>query len=278
MGLPWFRLMRGDEEMNMTRRELLKGIAAMSAFAALGGDMPMKIMTYNVFHCESTRGGPEAIAGVINSAAPDFACLQEVDNMTTRSGNIDQTARLAELTGMHGVFAKAINLTGGEYGVAILSKEEAVATNRVELAGAEKRVMLVCEFADMFVATAHLDNNAAKRRESIATVTNELAKCAAKKPVFFSGDLNATPQSEDIAALKRFAEVLTPENGIATLNSRRRKGDYVIDYIMMDRAHRDTFRVDGAWLVEERKASDHAPLVVKIAPARTKRKPSGGGD
>ena len=50
-------------------------------------------------------------------------------------------------------------------------------------------------------------------------------------------------------------------NGIATLNSRRRKGDYVIDYIMMDRAHRDAFRVDGAWLVEERKASDHAPLV-----------------
>ena len=49
--------MRGDEEMNMTRRELLKGIAAMSAFAALGGDTPMKIMTYNVFYCESTRGG-----------------------------------------------------------------------------------------------------------------------------------------------------------------------------------------------------------------------------
>ena len=35
---------------------------------------------------------------------------------------------------MHGVFAKAINLTGGEYGIAILSKEEAVATNRVALA------------------------------------------------------------------------------------------------------------------------------------------------
>ena len=81
-----------------------------------------------------------------------------------------------------------------------------------------------------------------------------------------------------VAALKCFADVLTPENGIATLNSQRRKGDYVIDYIMMDRAYRDAFRVDGAWLVEERKASDHAPLVVKIAPARTKRKPSGGGD
>ena len=36
MGLPWFRLMRGNEEMNMTRRELLKGIAAMLGSGVMG--------------------------------------------------------------------------------------------------------------------------------------------------------------------------------------------------------------------------------------------------
>lgn len=236
---------------------------AVSAFAALGGDTPMKIMTYNVFHCESTRGGPEAIAGVINSAAPDFACLQEVDNMTTRSGNVDQTARLAELTGMHGVFAKAISYQGGEYGVAILSKEEAISTNTVALAGDEARVLLVCEFADVFVATAHLDNNTEKRFASVETVTNELAKCAATKPVFFMGDLNATPESDTILALRRFATVLTPESGVVTLNSRVSSGNYVIDYIMVDSAHRDSIYLKSASLIDNRTASDHAPLAVE---------------
>jgi len=235
----------------------------LAAFAALGGDTPMKIMTYNVFHCESTRGGPEAIAGVINSAAPDFACLQEVDNMTTRSGNVDQTARLAELTGMHGVFAKAIDYQGGGYGVAMLSKEEAISTNTVALAGDEARVLLVCEFADVFVATAHLDNNTEKRFASVETVTNELAKCAATKPVFFMGDLNATPESDTILALKRFATVLTPESGIATLNSHVSSGNYVIDYILIDSAHRDSIYLKNAYLIENRTASDHAPLAVE---------------
>lgn len=230
---------------------------------------PVKIMTWNICHCaasyyDASSINPSRTADAINAAAPDFVCLQEVDYKTTRSGGIDQTALLAESTGMRGVFAKAINYGGGGYGVAILSKDEAISTNRVALAGDEARVLLVCEYSDMFVATSHLDNNAAKRLESIATITGELAKCAESKPVFFMGDLNATPQSETMGALKRFVTVLTPESGIATLNSHRNKGDYVIDYITIDSAHKDDYILKDAYLIDERNASDHAPLAVEL--------------
>ena len=204
------------------------------------------IMSFNICHCATnytlsvTDEEVRRTATLISSVAPDFVCLQEVDDKTTRSNGIDETARIAELTGMHGVFGKARDYQGGGYGVAILSKDEPLSVTTRTVEGNETRLLLICDFADFCVATIHLDNNKTLRLQSIPTIREELAKHS--KPVFLTGDWNATPDSDTLALIKEFVAVISPEHGIVTLNSQIGvRDEYVIDYVAVESAHREDF-------------------------------------
>ena len=48
--------------------------------------------------------------------------MSVVDKKTMRAAGVDQPTELARLTGMHGIFGKQIDYSGGDYGQAILSK------------------------------------------------------------------------------------------------------------------------------------------------------------
>ena len=84
----------------------------------------LRVLCYNIHHGEGVDGKVDLIrqAGVIKSCSPDLVALQEVDDRTERTGRIDQTARLAELTGLEGRFVHQLDYEGGRYGQAILSK------------------------------------------------------------------------------------------------------------------------------------------------------------
>src|SRR5699024_7721854 len=87
----------------------------------------ISILCYNIHYAHTSLNKVvvidlKAIARVINDSDADLVSLQEVDMNVPRSGNIDQAKELAELTNRHFYFAKGIDLDGGEYGVAILSK------------------------------------------------------------------------------------------------------------------------------------------------------------
>ena len=77
--------------------------------------MEFRILSYNVRAGRGLDGSPalDRQAAVIRALAPDVVALQEVDRCTQRSGGIDQAAALAESTGMHAVFARAIDFEGG---------------------------------------------------------------------------------------------------------------------------------------------------------------------
>lgn len=80
----------------------------------------LRVMSYNIkFASESSL---EAIAAVIQNEKPDIVGLQEVDELTNRSGKVRQTTTLAKLTGMHGEFGASFAFDGGQYGLAVLSK------------------------------------------------------------------------------------------------------------------------------------------------------------
>ncbi len=71
----------------------------------------IKVMTYNIHHCNPPSAGEKidvaAIAKVINDESPDFVALQEVDVYTLRSGKgLNQAKELARLTGMNFFFQK----------------------------------------------------------------------------------------------------------------------------------------------------------------------------
>lgn len=102
----------------------------------------LKVMTYNIHIANPPSKDDKfvdiaAIANAINSESPDLVALQEVDRFTDRSGkDLDQAKELAELTGMHHYFAKALNRSNGEYGVAILSKFPIKISSKHSLPGA----------------------------------------------------------------------------------------------------------------------------------------------
>ncbi|MCT6875283.1 endonuclease/exonuclease/phosphatase family protein [Frischella perrara] len=64
----------------------------------------------------------DLVAKAIKSMDADIVTLEEVDQNTTRSGNLDQAKILAEKVGMYYVFGKATDMDSGNYGNAILSK------------------------------------------------------------------------------------------------------------------------------------------------------------
>jgi len=241
----------------------------------------LKIMSFNVCHCEGMDGKIDLArtAARINAENPDFACLQELDWCTSRVGGIDEPAELARLTGMHATFAKAIFYAGGQYGVMMLSREKPVSVEQYPLPGKEPRVLLVCEFKDLVVATSHLSvDGAEERAASIPIIRNAFAKYT--KPVFFTGDWNATSDSAVLASLREFL-VVKSDTVCQTFHGRTLNGPdgqprdmskFCIDYIACDKAHADAFTTVDAHVVEDRVTSDHALIVATFrfdAPAAT---------
>lgn len=259
--------------MKMVRLVVVAAVAfcALSARAA-----EMKLMSFNVCHCSGMDGKIDIArtAARIRAEDPDFACLQELDWYTARSGVVDQPAELARLTGLHATFAKAIFFQGGQYGVMMLSREKPANVVQVPLPGREPRVLLLCEFADCVVGTTHLSVAAeSKRVESIELVRKAIAPFAGRKPVFLTGDWNSTPQSSVLKGFGEFLTVVSKTDG-QTFHGRRLDGPdgapldmskYCIDYIACDAAHAGSFGVVGAYVVEDRITSDHAPIVVTLA-------------
>lgn len=255
---------------------LAVAVAAVARCAA-APKAEIKIMTYNVMHCEGMdkRLDVARTAARIRAENPDFACLQEIDRRTARVGGIDEPAELARLTGLHATFAKAIPFRGGEYGVMILSRGKPLAVERIPLPGKEPRVLLICEFEDCVVANSHLSvAGAAAREASVPIIRDAFAKYG--KPLFFCGDWNARPESAVLKAFGTFLRVVSDQTG-RTFHGRSEMGPtgelldkspFCIDYIAVDRKHADLYTVVGTHVVEDRVTSDHAPVVATLSFAR----------
>ena len=254
--------------------------AAVMAFGGCcaAGDAPVKHMCYNVRHCAGIDGrlDVDRIASVIKSEKPDYAGLQEIDRYTKRVHGMDEPAELARLTGMHATFAKAIPYGGGEYGVMLLSRTKPLSVEKVPLPGKEPRVLLMCEFEDCVVCTTHLAVDSQKARsDSVALIRKAIARFSSgkDKPVFISGDWNSQPDSDVLKKLGEFLTVVSDirgrtfhgSSGAGPKNLNGKTLDsYCIDYIAVDSAHASQFKVSDVRVVEERRASDHAPIVVTV--------------
>ena len=252
------------------------GVVVVSALCALtSGAAEMKLMSFNVCHCSGMDGKIDIArtAARIRAEDPDFACLQELDWYTARSGVVDQPAELSRLTGLHATFAKAIFFQGGQYGVMMLSREKPTNVIQLPLPGQEPRVLLLCEFADCVVGTTHLSVAAeSERTESIALIRKAIAPFAGKKPVFLTGDWNSTPESSVLKGLGAFLRILS-KTACQTFHGHAVNGpdgqprdmsNFCIDYIACDAEKAGLFKVTDAHVVEDRTTSDHAPVVVTL--------------
>lgn len=234
----------------------------------------IKVMAYNIHHCnppsEPDRIDVDTIAEVIRKQNPDLVALQEVDVHTNRSGKqLDQAKRLAELTGMHYYFKKAIDHDGGEYGVAILSRWPIQDTASIHLPIApgvryEPRVVALATITlpsgkTFEFASTHLDLTDETRVLQAKEIVAQLG--IGSDALVIGGDFNARPGSKPIQALEAlFQSTCIPTDCPYTIPVEEPRA--TIDYLFYRKSAAIT--VLDHYVVSEKYASDHLPIVATL--------------
>lgn len=234
-------------------------------------DGSLRVLCYNIHHA-NPPSRPDfidlnAIANVIKQAQPHLVALQEVDVYTTRSGTaLHQAEELGRLTGMKAYFGKAINYTGGEYGVAILSKFPMSGMSNhplptAEGTGGERRTLATAVVTlnnnkKIVFASTHIDaqGNDTNRFLQINKILEILKQ--EQYPVILAGDINAVPGTRIINALDSyFTRTCISKCGftVPVVNASR-----TIDFIAY--APADKFSVIEHKVIDEKYASDHLPV------------------
>jgi len=230
----------------------------------------LRVLSYNIHHGEGMDGRVDLprLADIMKTSNADLIALQEVDRGTARARGVDQLTELARLTRMHGVFGKAINYQGGDYGVGVLSRWPILLVKNRPLPGSpdrERRTALTVEVetdhrrSRVQFTTTHLDDG----RDVIDKVAQAsyLAAALSRRDEtvgILAGDLNARP---DAPAMKILAKhwmdtVIDPPPDPAARPRRR------IDYVLVRPA--TAWRTIEARQVEEPVASDHHPVLVVL--------------
>lgn len=244
----------------MLRVSLL--LTLFSLVAAAEPVREIRVMSWNLHHGVGEDGKLDLarIAARIREQKPDLVVLQEVDNKCRRSGSVDQAAELAKLTGLTGVFGKAMDHDGGEYGQAILSKHPLGETKVHRLPGdGEPRIAFEAAVAvgskPVRLVSVHLDHQQdARRLKQAETLVKALE--ASKEPLIVAGDFNDGPDS---AALKAFGDGWTAvKKSEPRLTCPAAKPEVEIDHVLL----RGLTAASPVTVLPEAVASDHRPLVV----------------
>lgn len=230
-----------------------------------------RLMTYNIQFCydEVNTIIPDRTAARIIAENPDFCCVNEVRD----SAGHPEATMLAKLTGMHKNFG---GNESGSNGNLILSKEEPLGTETLFLKMSDQgwgdRYCLICEFTNFCVAVTHLDTRRdsncdfsivqASNAVAIATIRDAFAKYT--KPVFLCGDWNTRPNYDNMARFNEFLEILSPTNGVRTYHGHSATGGSILDYISVDKTHRDDIYVQNSYVVEDIVTSDHNPVIAEL--------------
>lgn len=229
----------------------------------------VKLMSYNVHNGIGMDGVSDyqRIANVIANAAPDVVAIQELDSMTTRSGQKYILGELARHTQMHATYAPAIDYQGGKYGIGILSRKKPLNVLRYPLPGREeRRALLVAEFKHYIFCCTHFSLTEEDQRASVDIIKQIVA--GSSKPLFLAGDLNASPDSE---VMKAFAEDFILLNDPEVYTFSASNPGITIDYILAWRHAGKRFTDIDAQVIDEPVASDHLPLTVELRIKRAKR-------
>ena len=223
----------------------------------------VRIMSYNVHHCEGADGKVDVqrVADRIKAENPDFACINEIKPA--------QALELGKKTGLH-----ATPCGMGSFN-AILSRKPPARIDEVALRWKKygPRSLMICEYPEFAVGVMHLEYGpkvVKYRMDSVAIACDALKKY--DKPVFLAGDWNSEPQSEPVAMLRRCVKILSDEHvrtwhGFGLHKTMQLgKKEYCIDYIAVNLKFSDRVKVIETHLAKDDEASDHYPVVATLRP------------
>ncbi|MBR2885741.1 MAG: endonuclease/exonuclease/phosphatase family protein [Clostridia bacterium] len=246
--------------------------------------MKLKIMTYNIASGREMGINNDKIsvipmAETIKDYMPDILGLNEV-----RGENCEFTQQEKEIAAVLGYkysfFAPAIEINGGGYGNALISKHPIENAKIIEVPDAPDKtpgipyeqkedgtyyetrcilkatVLVDDEKLDVFVT--HFGLADVEKKNMMDTLTAEFSKSENRK--ILMGDFNCTPDDEYMKELSDILKNIEPEKVTEDFYTYASyKPDRKIDYIMVDKS----FKV-GKFGVINSKASDHRPYFAEI--------------
>ena len=146
------------------------------------------------------------------------------------------------------------------------------AIRQVALPGHEKRKLILISFPQFNFIGTHLDLETPHRQSSIDLLQHELPTLP-NAPVFFAGDLNDSPMwKAEVSAFPKLLQDFTILS--ATTGSLPDEPNETIDYVLVDKAHRNKVEVKQTHVVkqlymngsvkETKTVSDHYPVFVDV--------------
>lgn len=226
----------------------------------------LTVMTFNIEgHASFLKGNAhiEEVAATILKYNPDVVAINEAHRNTWQARFGDHVEQLRRLTHMNGVFGRSYSFLGGEFGNAVLTRGSIVKADVHKLPGTgEPRSILETilrvngGIIQMYVThtTAWASVNKATRDEQLQCINAHVQ--ASAFPFILAGDLNAPPDSEEIA---RFLDRNTLQFAGDPKTPTHRVMEQRLDYIL----------VDPGWIVRSSRVldegpSDHRPVIAEL--------------
>ena len=243
----------------------------------------IRLMTYNSFYCKSNTGSKifseehtRDFGEVIKALHPDVIAIQELDSACNGRSQRFLLKEIQQAAGddYNIVFGSAAPFDGGKIGCGVMYKKtlQPTAIRQVALPGREKRKLILISFPQFNFIGTHLDLEPLHRQSSIDLLQHELPTLS-NAPVFFAGDLNDSPMwKAEVSAFPKLLQNFTILS--ATTGSLPDEPNETIDYVLVDKAHRNKVEVKQTHVVkqlymngsvkETKTVSDHYPVFVDV--------------
>ena len=206
----------------------------------------------------------------IRQFAPDICGLNEIYGAHWEMGN--QARQLGEYTGLHHIFARALEIHNGDYGNALLSRVPAQSYHITPIRIAkedrkyrgyyEDRVLLTADFEiegqPLTVMVCHFGLNPDEVEKAVETLWQEQKKI--RHPLVFIGDLNICPGTESYHRITGFLQDAAGGCSDPLNTYPSNAPECKIDHIFVN----EFCRVKQIYVPDVR-CSDHLPLVARIA-------------
>ncbi|MBO4884449.1 MAG: endonuclease/exonuclease/phosphatase family protein [Clostridia bacterium] len=232
--------------------------------------MKITAMTYNICsgHNLAREQNIEFAAEVIRSVQPDLCGVNEVRAFTA-DAPYDQADALGRLTGFYPVFGKSIDVAGGAYGNAFLTRHPLISREVTDIPDrfvegerrVEHRTLLRCVLrlngAPVTVLQTHFGLTDAEKRSAVETAVS-LVRGDPDAPLIFMGDLNMEPGDPILAPLlDALHDTAGRSDDVKTFPSDQ--PTVKIDYIL----HSRQFRTLSLRSMDTQN-SDHRPLIAEL--------------